>query len=63
MYRAVIPVGAGGDDDFEYFVRARLDARRAVYWPPGAPQRAQTVVVGGPVDIAPWGAPNSPRAA
>ena len=38
--------------DFEYYIEAALSAGTSLFWPPGAPALAQSVVVLG----GPWGA-------
>jgi hypothetical protein len=49
VYRVSLPVDAHGGEDFEYYIRADLVEGTSLYWPPGAPERTQTVVVmGGP---------------
>ena len=49
VYRVSLPVDAHGGEDFEYYIRADLVEGTSLHWPPGAPERTQTVVVmGGP---------------
>ena len=49
VYHVELPPAIGSTavaaDDLEYYVKADLSGRAPLYWPPGAPQRTQTVVI------------------